>query len=113
MIASDVVLLPVAPSNFDLWATTETLAIVDEARSIRPDLMCRLILNRVIVGTAIAADIHKALGEMSEPSLETQIHQRVIFAEATTGQTVTEISPRSKAAQEIKKLTAEIRKIKA
>ena len=36
LLASDLALLPVQPSPFDGWASAETLALIDEARSSPP-----------------------------------------------------------------------------
>ena len=42
IIASDVVVIPVQPSAFDVWASQEIVDLVKEARVFKPRLRCRV-----------------------------------------------------------------------
>jgi chromosome partitioning protein len=105
MLAADVVLVPCGPGPSDVWATAETIVALDEARTLRHELVAALVLNRAD-RTAIARSAEKALGGMGAPLLDVAVGQRVAFAEATIeGMGVTEHAPRSAAAMDVRRLT--------
>lgn len=105
MLAADVVLVPCGPGPSDVWATAETIAALDEARALRPELIAALVLNRAD-RTSLARSAEKALGNLGVPLLDATIGQRVAFAEATIeGQGVTEHAPRSDAALDVRRVT--------
>jgi chromosome partitioning protein len=111
ILASDIILIPLQPSPMDVWAAAETIDLVREAQTYKPDLGCCLIVNRRISNTAIGRDVRVALKELEVPTLKTDIVQRVAFAEtAASGSTVVP-NRLSKAAKEIRKLVDEIRRI--
>jgi chromosome partitioning protein len=109
ILAADVVLIPVQPSPYDVWACGDIVALLKEASVYTENLISSFVVNRKIVGTAIGRDVTLALSAYDLPVLASQIAQRVAFAEATaTGQTVQETAPGSPVAQEITALVAEI-----
>lgn len=109
IIASDLVLIPVQPSPYDVWAAQETVKLVEEARIYKSELKAAFVINRKIVGTAIGRDVSAALAEYPIPVLKAAVGQRVTFAEsAATGLTVMEIDPKSAASTEIKALADEV-----
>lgn len=111
ILAADVVVIPLQPSPMDVWATAETVDLVREAQVFKPNIRCCLALNRKIVNTAIGRDVRDALAELEVPVLNSDIGQRVAFAEsAASGSTVLE-QQRSKAAKEIKQFVNELRRI--
>ena len=108
LLAADLVLVPIQPSSYDIWAAGETVQLIEEAQQFKPEIKAAFIVNRRIVGTAIARDVESALSEYSVPLLKTVIGQRVIFAESASGFTVMEQAPTSAAAKEIGALSKEI-----
>jgi chromosome partitioning protein len=107
--ASDIVVIPVQPSPYDVWAAKEIVDLISEVRIIKASLKAAFAVNRKIVGTAIGRDVSEALASYSIPVLAAATSQRVSFAEtAAAGQTVLETDPGSVAAQEIKALVAEL-----
>ncbi len=109
IIASDVVLVPVQPSPVDIWASQETIDLVNEARIFRENLKVAFVINRKIANTAIGRDVRHALADFGYPVLSTHITQRVAFAESLAqGQTVSEAMPNSPAAKEIEELQEEV-----
>jgi chromosome partitioning protein len=111
ILASDVVVIPLQPSPMDVWAAADTVDLVREAQVLKPALQCVLLINRKITNTAIGRDVRNALKELQVHILKCDITQRVSFAEtAATGTTVLE-QPKSKAAQEIRKLVDELRRM--
>lgn len=108
-VAADVVLIPVQPGPFDLWATTETLEVLDSADAIREELgrkpVRRLfVVNRAAAGTVLAREAPTAIAERGEVA-SVVIHQRIAFAEAATnGECVLTTDPSGAAAEEIRAL---------
>lgn len=109
IMASDLVLIPVQPSPYDVWAAKEIVDLLHEASVYKGKLKSAFVINRKIVNTAIGRDVAKALAEYPIPVLKAAVSQRVLFAEsATQGLTVYELSPGNAAEKEIDILTAEI-----
>lgn len=107
--ASDIVIIPVQPSPYDVWAAKEIVDLIAEVRVIKAGLIALFAVNRKIVGTAIGRDVAEALASYPLPVLAAAISQRVGFAEsAAAGQTVLETEPNGLAAAEIRALVAEI-----
>ena len=110
ILASDLVLIPVLPSPYDVWASAEIVSLVNEARIFKPSLYAAFLINRRIVGTLIGRDVRNALRQYPLPVLTSTVAQRVVFAEAaSTGQLADEINHRSHAAREMGLLAAELR----
>jgi len=109
MLASDLVLIPVQPSPYDVWAVGDLVELVDEARLDHDSIDARFVVSRRIANTVIGRDVAEALGEWPVPVLETHITQRVAFAEsAATGLAVMESAPGSAAAAEARSLATEV-----
>jgi chromosome partitioning protein len=106
MLASDLVVIPVQPSPYDVWASADTVRLVREARQFRSAIRAAFLINRRIARTAIGRDVASALAEFEDvPVLSAGLGQRVIFAEsAAQGLSVVEAAPRSEAAAELMSL---------
>lgn len=105
-IVADVVLIPVQPGPYDLWAASDTLGILDQADSTRADLgrpkVRRLfVINRATSGTVLAREAPEVLGQHAEVA-SVVLHQRIVFAEAAaTGESVLTVDPSGAAAREV------------
>jgi chromosome partitioning protein len=110
ILASDLVVIPVQPSPYDVWAASETVQLVREAQQFKPSLKAVFVVNRKIANTAIGRDVAQALAQFEEvPVLKTTLAQRVIYAEsAGQGLAVSELDPTSEAAREIALLVASL-----
>ncbi|MFO0901189.1 MAG: ParA family partition ATPase [Pirellulales bacterium] len=109
IMASDLVLVPVQPSPYDVWAAKEIVDMLTEAGIYKPTLKKAFVINRKIVNTAIGRDVAEALSAYDIPVLDSSICQRVAFAEsATQGLTVYEIDPEMLASQEMNRLAKEV-----
>jgi chromosome partitioning protein len=109
IMASDLILIPVQPSPYDVWAAKEIIDMLHEATVYKPGLKSAFVINRKIVNTALGRDVVEALSEYSVPVLKSSICQRIAFAEsAAEGQTVFETSPDNAAAKELLSLVDEI-----
>jgi chromosome partitioning protein len=103
IMASDLVLIPVQPSPYDVWASAEVVDLVKGAAIYKPALKYAFTINRKVVNTTIGRDVTEALaGFDGVPVLLVSIGQRIAFAEsAGGGRTVMETAPGSAAATEI------------
>lgn len=112
--AADLLIVPVLPSVYDVWAAGDTLDLVREVHSFGIQTPTRLLLNQVIAGTVMGREADEALAEHSDiaPVMEARIHHRQVFKNAaTTGKGVVEVEPKGKAAAEIEALLSEILEI--
>lgn len=112
IIACDVVVIPIEPSGLSTWAADKTVSQVREAMLIKPSLKCGIVVSRKISNTVLGREIRDLAAAFDMPIFETEIVQRVQFAEASTlGRTVFEHAAHSAAAQEIEALTQEIERL--
>jgi chromosome partitioning protein len=109
IMASDVVLIPVQPSPYDVWAADEVVKLIDEARVYKESLKSCFVVNRKIANTAIGRDVRDALSSYPVHVLNASVTQRVVFAEAAAqGRAVHEMDEQGPAAAEIEAVTAEL-----
>jgi chromosome partitioning protein len=102
IMASDLIIIPVQPSPYDVWATAATVKLIGEVRQYRDDLDAIFVINRKIVNTALGRDVIGALAAFQFDVSEVALCQRVIYAEsAAHGLSVIEAEPQSEAAKEI------------
>jgi len=111
LLAADLVVIPVQPSPYDVWAARETVKLINEASVFKETLKSVFVINRAITGTAISRDVRSALEEYAPiPTLTAMVAQRVAFAEsAARGQVVQELAEDSPATREIVALVNELR----
>lgn len=104
---ADRIVIPVPPSQPDVWATQRFLAIVEDANNVKkPDL--RVFVNR--------ADTHRAIKESDETEevlcqlpgvtlIPQRLYQRTVYRRSLSeGMSIFEISKRSKAVDEFNTL---------
>ncbi|WP_019624937.1 ParA family partition ATPase [Thioalkalivibrio thiocyanoxidans] len=109
IMASDIVVIPVQPSPYDVWSAQEVVELIEEASVFKEKLFSVFAVNRKIAKTAIGRDVNEALSKYPFPTLSASVTQRVAFAEsAAAGQSVHELDATGPAAREIDALTAEI-----
>jgi chromosome partitioning protein len=112
IIAADLVVIPVQPSPYDVWAASDVVGLIKEASVFKENLKSVFVINRKIVNSAIGRDVVDALSSYEIPVLKSAVCQRIIFAEsAATGMTVLETNAKSSAAKEIKALVNELMEI--
>lgn len=110
--ASDLVIVPVQPSPYDVWAAKDIVDIVRECEITRPSVQSRFLINRLFPNTTLAGEVTSALSEFEMPMLDTVIHNRTEYAKsARLGLTALETEPNGQAANEIRKLTTEIQRV--
>ena len=102
LLAADLVLIPVQPSAYDVWATQEMVGLIQEAQVFRPGLRAAFVINRRVVGTVIGREARAALADQPFPTLRSDIAQRIAFADCVAaGKLVWEVSPSGAAAREV------------
>jgi chromosome partitioning protein len=114
-VAADIVLIPVQPSPYDLWACDETFKTLADADNIRlhlglPPVRRVLCVNRAAPRTVLARTAPASLAEIESAELAaTIVHQRIAFAEAAaTGESVLTTEPDSAATRELMALYGEL-----
>lgn len=101
---SDLILVPVASSHVDLWATESILEMAE--RVDKPVLM---VLNRAAARAKLTGEVAEMLDELDARRAETVLGSRVIFAEVLgEGLGVSEKARSGPAASELAALTDEI-----
>ena len=112
IMASDLVVIPVQPSPYDIWSAEEVVGLVNEGAIYKEKLKSCFVINRKIVNTAIGRDVKEALANYDLSILDVTVGQRVVFAEAVaSGLVVSEVDPKSSAAIEIEAFANELLKI--
>jgi chromosome partitioning protein len=112
--AADLVLIPVQPSPYDVWATAALVDLVKQRIELTDGkLKAVFVVSRAITGTSIANEIFDTLAGYELPVLKTAIHQRVDYPKtAARGGTVLDLRTGDlAAANEVKQLVAEIRTV--
>lgn len=77
MREADLVLVPVATSHVDLWATEGVLDLA--SREGRP---AWIVMNRMRAGTRLGEEVMRAAGELTAGVAGAQLANRVVYAEA-------------------------------
>ena len=109
IMASDIVVIPVQPSPYDIWAAEEVVKLITEARVYKENIKSVFVVNRKITNTAIGRDVREALAAYPIHVLDASVAQRVVFAEAAAqGQAIFEIDPTGPAVAEMEAVAAEL-----
>ncbi|MDO8945930.1 MAG: ParA family partition ATPase [Desulfocapsaceae bacterium] len=108
--ACDFFLLPVLPSQFDVWAAEDAITVFKELQPFN-NMLGRMVLNMVRPNTIVSNEAQEALASYQDdiPLLSKRLHNRVAYkASISNGQGVAEYEPSGKAAEDIKHLYDEI-----
>lgn len=106
---SSVVLIPVQPSPYDLWAVSDLVDFVRARQEVTDGMpQAAFVVSRAISGTKLGDEVKAALDEYELGTFETVITQRQVYPRtASEGQTVFE-GDNPDAIAEIKALTEEL-----
>lgn len=107
---SDVALIPVQPSPFDLWASIHIENAVLEARVSNPSLKALLVINQLEPRTTLSQLMREALAEIEVPVAATAVRRRAVYrASALEGRSVYGMGKRgSEAVAELDQLIEEV-----
>lgn len=108
--AADLVLIPVQPSGFDLWAVADLVDAIQARREVTEGKpLAAFVVSRQVAGTHLAGEIAAALDRHGLPLLSGRTSQRIAYAEAAqSGVTVLDYEPDGKAAEEVNAITNEV-----
>ncbi len=107
---ADLVLMPLAASAADVWATEDLVAVVQEARKGNKRLRARLVWNRLRASRLTAKFLEETASELNSKELNSMLCQRAAYVEALgTGKTVEECKD-AKAAAEWRLMMRDIHK---
>lgn len=111
--AADIVIIPVQPSPYDIWATADLVELVKSRIEITDGkLKAAFVVSRAIKGTKIGVEIGEALRGYDLPVLEARITQRVSYpSSAALGTTVLDTEPDGDAARECWALATAIKEM--
>lgn len=107
---ADLVVIPVQPSPYDIWATADLVEIINARRDVtggKPK--AAFLISRAIRNTKLGKEITEALESYGLPVLKSGTMQRVAYpTTASEGKTVFEESS-SEAAKEVRAIVEEIK----
>jgi chromosome partitioning protein len=106
LAACELFVLPVLPSQADIWGMDDTVKAFKEIRPFNK-MTGVILLNQVQQNTKVSSGAMEALEGYKDflPLLPQQLHLRVAYKESlSTGQGVSELDPRGGAAEEMGEL---------
>ncbi len=108
--AADLVLIPVQPSPYDVWASEDLVSVIKARQEVTDGKpKAAFVISRVIRRTELSRDVYSALDEMGLPVFQSDTTQRQIYPKAAAeGLTPADIEPKGEAAKEIQALVKEI-----
>lgn len=108
---ADVILIPVQPSPYDVWACEDLVDIIKTRQEVtngKPK--AAFVISRVIKNTQLSREIGEALEGYGLPVFKHFTSQRVIYPKsATTGSTVLDAESSGEAAAEIRAIAKELK----
>lgn len=109
IIASDMVLIPVQPSPYDIWACATLVKAIKTRQEINGRLKAAFVISRVIKNTKLGHEIKKALDDYGLPIFNSVTTQRVSYpTSASEGKTVFQ-SQDKEAIKEVEAITSELK----
>lgn len=108
--ASDVVLIPVQPSPYDVWAASDLIDVIRARQEVtNGSPKAAFVVSRAIKNTKLSSDVAESLEAYGLPVFVNGTTQRVAYATtAISGQTVLSESVSNPAAHEINAITDEL-----
>ncbi len=96
---TDILIIPVQPRTFDVWAIADVAKLVDEAIAINPKLSAYALLNLADVQGKENDAAKEVLREYSMTLIETPIMRRKVYATGISqGKGIFEVKPMDKKA---------------
>ena len=110
--AADVVLIPVQPSPYDIWACADLVDLIKARQEVTDGLpKTAIVISRANKRTILGREVREALEEHGLPIFAQGTVQRVIYANsAASGSTPLEAEPEGEAAEEIRRLAEELKR---
>jgi len=106
---SDIILIPVQPSPYDVWASHDIVDLIKDRQIINPHLKAAFIISRNQPRTKLGKELKDILKEYGLPVFEHYTTNRVIYAQtASRGETVIDSSD-EEAIKEITEIMNELK----
>lgn len=108
---ADAVLIPVQPSPYDVWATSDLVELIKTRQEITDGLpRAAFVIWRQIRRTRISTEVRGALDGYGFPVFDAATSQRVIFAaSAAEGSTCLDKEPKGPASDEVRAIVSELK----
>ena len=108
--ASDFILIPMQPSPFDIWASSNLIELVKQGMTKKTELRAGIVLTRMVKNTKIGNEVSQIIHDFELPVLNSRIGQRTCYPySASLGQTIFDTErPSSEPVAEINALANEI-----
>lgn len=110
---ADLVLIPVQPSPYDIWAISDLVELVKSRQEVTDGQpIMGAVISRAIQGTVLDREVTEALEELGLEYLDARTHQRQVYARSVNdGRTPLEAEPKGKGAEEVQAIAAEVRSL--
>lgn len=109
LMVADLAIIPVGQSAADAWGITDTIELVRQARTLRPEMRVALVITRKLPRTALGRNARESLVASGFEILSAETTYRVAWQEAlAAGLGPAQYAPRDKAGIEVRALVDEI-----
>lgn len=107
---ADVILIPVQPSPYDIWACADLVEIIKARQQVTDGKpKAAFVISRLIKNTQVGREIREILEEYQLPVFNSVTTQRVVYvSSASSGQSVLDAEAKGEAANEIRALMQEV-----
>jgi len=112
---SDIVLIPVQPSPYDIWATEDLVDVIKARQQVTDGYpKTAFVISRQIKNTNLGKEVRDVLIGYELPVFKNGTFQRIVYAKsAANGSTVLDAEPNGEAANEIRQLISELKEFSA
>lgn len=87
--ASNFILIPMQPSPFDIWASSNLIELVKQGMTENQNMKAAIVLTRLVKNTKIGNEISQIIHDFELPVLKSNIGQRTCYPySASLGQTI-------------------------
>ncbi len=109
---SDLILIPVQPSPYDIWASSDLVELIKERQDIADGKpLASFLISRQITNTTLSKEVSVVLQEYNLPILQSYTTQRVVYAKsAASGKSVFD-DGNEEAIKEITDIVLELKKL--
>lgn len=105
---SDIIIIPVQPSPYDIWALQSVIELTNIRKTVMPNLASWLVVNGVMPKTLISRYSIEDLKTLEIDMLESIIQQRIIYSQSVCdGKTIYDFKNED-AKEEINKFGEEV-----
>jgi chromosome partitioning protein len=109
--ASDVVIIPVQPSPYDIWAANDLVNLIKSRQAIADGLpKTAFLISRAIKRTKLSGEVAEALSDFELPVFQSFTTQRQTYPSAAAqGLTPSDTEPEGEASKEIRAILEELK----